>query len=500
MTVKILSSTSTFNGVSYNTNKTQSAKGELMKFRNFGYLQSAQKVTPDEMKTFLKVHSNRNTRVKNQQFHAMISCKGREFDKKELTDMAEKWLHKMGYGNNPYLIVFHGDTKNNHVHMVSSRIGNDGKKINDSMERIRAQKCMLEILDRNPGQECHKVLEQLKSFSFSTVSQAKLYLETQGYSLNEKEGNLALYKFGLLQGELSLKQLNSKTNSYSPDKARFKQLNALFDKYRKVYNSAPVPVFEALKGNRLGKPAGYRSEMADFLKEKFGVELIFHGKDGKAPYGYTIIDHSKKIILKGSEVFPLKNLIREETKDGVKVINFASQSDNAAYENITGTTDTVFRFKRLPRQAAYRLKLLSVLEDFANLQRGLEEYGLHLLVNDKKLYLLDSQERFFISLEAILKTKEYNRFASHWNVPERTDTGQASSVKTGSDSRQLILVQPDKQNDNPLYLGDEYAETDRETANPLTNINLDIHQDVDDEALNGRRRNKEKGNKQKSIR
>lgn len=118
MTVKILSSTSTFNGVSYNTNKTQSAKGELMKFRNFGYLQSASKVTPDEMKTYLKVHSNRNNRVKNQQFHIVISCKGREFDNKELTDMAEKWLHKMGYGTNPYLIVFHGDTKNNHVHVV----------------------------------------------------------------------------------------------------------------------------------------------------------------------------------------------------------------------------------------------------------------------------------------------------------------------------------------------------------------------------------------------
>jgi len=299
MTVKILSSTSTFNGVSYNTNKTQSAKGELMKFRNFGYLQSSPKVTPDEIKTFLKVHSNRNTRVQNKQFHAMISCKEREFNKKELTKMAEKWLEKMGYGDNPFLIVFHGDTKNNHVHMVSSRIGNDGKKINDSMERIRAQKCMLEIMERNPGQECSKTLDQLKSFSFSTNSQAKLYLETQGYSLQEKEDKLALYKFGLLQGELSLKEIMDRTAGYSPDKARKKQLHALFEKYRKVYCSTPVPVFEPLKGNRLGKPTGYRSEMADFLKEKFGVELLFHGKDGKSPYGYTIIDHSRKIIFKG---------------------------------------------------------------------------------------------------------------------------------------------------------------------------------------------------------
>lgn len=498
MTVKILSSTSTFNGVSYNTNKTQSAKGELMKFRNFGYLQSARKVTPDEMKTYLKVHSNRNTRVKNQQFHAMISCKGREFDKKELTDMAEKWLYKMGYGTNPYLIVFHGDTKNNHVHMVSSRIGNDGKKINDSMERIRAQKCMLEIIGRDPGQECNKVLDQLKSYSFSTNSQARLYLETQGYSLNEKEGNLALYKFGLLQGEISLKQL--KTNSYSPDKARIKQLHALFDKYRKVYNSAPVPVFEPLKGNRLGKPTGYRSELAAFLKEKFGVELIFHGKDGKAPYGYTIIDHNRKIILKGSEVFPLKNLTKEETRDAVKVINFAFQVDKTAYENITGTTDTVFRFKRLPRESAYRLKLLSVLEDHHQVQKSLEEYGLHLLVNEKRLYLLDARERFFISLEAILRSGEYNRFARLWNVPERKEIEQSPLTRTGAASRALVPVHPDKETLASESQANDQVEPDRETANPISNISLDIHQDVDDEALHGRRRNKEKDNKKRSIR
>ncbi|MEX2511677.1 MAG: relaxase/mobilization nuclease domain-containing protein [Cyclobacteriaceae bacterium] len=500
MTVKILSSTSTFNGVSYNTNKTQSAKGELMTFRNFGYLQTSPKVTPDEMKTFLKVHSNRNTRVQNQQFHAMISCKGREFEKKELTEMAEKWLHKMGYGNNPYLVVFHGDTKNNHVHMVSSRIGNDGKKINDSMERIRAQKSMLEIMDRNPENECSKLIKQLNSFSFSTLNQAKLYLESRGYGLKEADGNLSLYKFGLLQGELPIQKLTAITDSYDPDKARIKQLHALFEKYRKVYCSTPVGTFEPLKGNRLGKPTGYRSEMADFLKEKFGVELIFHGKEGKPLYGYTIIDHNKKIIFKGSEIYPLKDLIREETKDKLKVLNFASQSDKSAYQNLTGTSDTVFRYKRLPRQAAYRLKLLSVLEGFPHLQPGLDQYQLNLLVNEKHLYLLDSKERFFISLDAVLNTAEYNRFAKLWEVPTLDEKSKAENNTKIPESRDLLPVQPDFQGTTPEALENTTAEPERDTEIPISNLNLDIHQDVDDEALHGRRRNKEKGNKRKSIR
>src|SRR5690606_20281506 len=107
MTVKILSSTSSFNGVSYNTNKTQTAKGELMKFKNFGYLQHSNNVTPEEMKTVLKVHSNRNKQVKSKQFHAVVSCKERRYTKIELTIIAEESLDKMGYGANPYLVVFH---------------------------------------------------------------------------------------------------------------------------------------------------------------------------------------------------------------------------------------------------------------------------------------------------------------------------------------------------------------------------------------------------------
>src|SRR5690606_8640251 len=144
MRAKILSSTSSFNGVTYNTNKTQNEKGELTRLRNFGYLQDTKEVGPNEVKNYLMAHSNRNSLVKDKQFHAMISCKGREFSKEQLTDIAHEWVDKMGYGNNPFLIVFHKDTANNHVHIVSSRIDKEGKKISDSFEKLRAQ----EAIDR----------------------------------------------------------------------------------------------------------------------------------------------------------------------------------------------------------------------------------------------------------------------------------------------------------------------------------------------------------------
>ena len=57
-------------------------------------------------------------------------------------------------------------------------------------------------------------------------------------------------------------------------------------------------------GTRL-KPWWPPGETAD----KFGVQIIFHGKDGKPPYGYTVIDHSKKMVYKGKDLMPLAEFI-----------------------------------------------------------------------------------------------------------------------------------------------------------------------------------------------
>jgi hypothetical protein len=45
------------------------------------------------------------------------------------------------------------------------------------------------------------------------------------------------------------------------------------------------------------------------MHRKFGVEIIFHqSKNHDRPYGYTIIDHKKKEVLKGAQVMPLRHL------------------------------------------------------------------------------------------------------------------------------------------------------------------------------------------------
>lgn len=495
MTVKILSSTSSFNGVSYNTNKTQTAKGELMKFKNFGYLQHSSNVTPEEMKTFLKAHSNRNKQVKGKQFHAVISCKEREYTKIELTKIAEEWLDKMGYGANPYLIVFHSDTKNNHVHMVSSRIGTDGRKIKDNMERVRGQKAINEIMNRDVHRECQQTINDLESYSFSTVSQAKLFLENRGYSLKEEQDALKLYKYGIFQGQIPQLQIAGKLSAYTTDKQRQTQLKAIIEKYLKVYNSEPSPVYEPVKGNRIGRQIGYRSEMSDYLKAKFGLEFIYHGKKGKDPYGYTIIDHKAKIIFKGSEIYPLKKLVAGRAKGKIQVVSFASQEDKDAYLEGTNNSEAIFRFKGIQDPSTYRLKLLSSLTDFASVHQGLADFQLEIKAFKNTLYLLDPKEGFFTSLTSILKNHEYNRFALLWKVPQIDVQREPNNRQTVTDSSQDLPEFPSED----VSTGRQHSQEEMHRA---TNIHasLSINDDIDDEAIHGRDRKKKRATGRKNSR
>ena len=57
---------------------------------------------------------------------------------KVMTEAVRQYLKEMGYDNTQYLITRHLGTDNPHCHVVVNAVDNDGKKINDYMERKRS--------------------------------------------------------------------------------------------------------------------------------------------------------------------------------------------------------------------------------------------------------------------------------------------------------------------------------------------------------------------------
>ena len=171
MIIKILSSASaSFHGVQYNDKKVEKGTGELMLMKNFPSFIN-ENSSQEEVRNYFKSVS-KSGKVKKPQFHAVLSTKFREHSKEKLTKTAENFMQEMGYGDQPFIVVFHNDTENNHVHLVSTRVDkSSGKKINDSYEKLKSQSALAKVMEKMYGISNAENISKLLSYRISSLKQ-----------------------------------------------------------------------------------------------------------------------------------------------------------------------------------------------------------------------------------------------------------------------------------------------------------------------------------------
>lgn len=293
MIVKILDNSASFNAVRYNTNKINEGKGKLIEVRNFN-VENAINMTPSEVKGYLQSISAINKRVRNPQFHATISCEGRDFNSSELKFIANEYMSKMGYSKQPYIIVFHGDTNNNHVHVVSTRVDFKGKKIKDSYENLRSLKAINEIIKQHYPERYSQSLKEIKGFSVENKAQFLSLLRQNKYSFKEVNDTISIYKNG--EKVEDFKESNLKIRV--PNKSNTDKIKKIMDDYSRL-NKDIHPVY-----NHKNQIVNYTSEFTHALREK-DIDIVFSFSGDKKPFGFTVIDNNSKQVFKGSHVAKL---------------------------------------------------------------------------------------------------------------------------------------------------------------------------------------------------
>ena len=318
MIVKIMKPAgSNFPGIQYNDKKIDKGKGELMLMKNFpSFINESS--SKEEVKSYLASVS-KSEKVKKPQFHAVLSTKFREHSKEELTKIAENFMDEMGYGNQPFIVVFHNDTENNHVHIVSTRVDKQtGKKINDSYEKLKSQRALAKVMEKIYGISNVENINKLLSYRISSLKQMELLLERNGFRLaqnKEDETQLDILKNGVREKTISGNQIvfDNKKNEN-----RTKQIKAILSKYKDLYSNKVFKVQdfrkqEAMlpeeKQNEETEPKiEIESELQKKLKESLGIDILFHHKDGQKPFGYSLIDNRTGTVYKGSEIMKMNDL------------------------------------------------------------------------------------------------------------------------------------------------------------------------------------------------
>ncbi len=318
MIVKLMKpASSNFPGIQYNDKKIDKGKGELMLMKNFpSFINESS--SKEEAKSYLASIS-KSEKVKKPQFHAALSTKFREHSKEELTKIAEHFMDEMGYGNQPFIVVFHNDTENNHVHIVSTRVDkHTGKKINDSYEKLKSQRALAKVMEKIHGINNVENINKLLSYRISSLKQLELLLERNGFRLaqnKENETRLDILKNGVREKTISGNQIvfvNKKNEN------RTKQIKAILSKYKdlcsnKVFKVQDFRKQEAMlpeeRQNEETEPKiEFESELQKKLKESFGIDILFHHKVGQKPFGYSLIDNRTGTVYKGSEIMNMNDL------------------------------------------------------------------------------------------------------------------------------------------------------------------------------------------------
>ena len=113
--------------------------------------------TDTDIKFFGRVLYHLGNRHDSEKRYAHISLnlpRGEHLNDTDFFELSKNYMNHMGYGEQPYVVIRHHDTKHEHVHIVSSTIQEDCLQINlsnDIRRSIATQKYLEKEFEQSPS-------------------------------------------------------------------------------------------------------------------------------------------------------------------------------------------------------------------------------------------------------------------------------------------------------------------------------------------------------------
>lgn len=249
----------------------------------------------------------------------------------QLSELADKYMERMGYGDQPYIVYKHSDTHNVHLHIVSVCVDENGKRLNSSYEWRRSEavcreleqeyglrnaeaetrnpKAELKKVDASKGDVRHQVGNTLKavleSYRFQTFGEYSALLSTLNieakqvrgeyndipytgiiYFATDDDGKVVSppFKSSRFGKRFGMERLEKKMRLHTKDY-----------KDKKWHPSIQGQVTDAMRTARS------REELVALLK-KGGIDVVFRENEAGRVYGVTFIDHNRREVFNGSRL------------------------------------------------------------------------------------------------------------------------------------------------------------------------------------------------------
>ena len=272
-----------------------------------------------------------NRRTTNTVFHVLLNPSPEDkLTGEQLREIAREYMERMGYGNQPYIVFKHNDISREHLHIVSLRVDEQGRKLPHDFEARRSMEILRDLErkyglhpsvkgqeltdkeglrkvnypDGNVKRQVSSVVRAcLRNYRCSSYGEFRTLLELFNISVEERTGTIDGRNYaGIVYGALTDdgygigtpfkssrigKDVGYKAlqKYYATSKDRLKEKGSL-DSLRQTVKDAM-------------SPHNTRDEFRQLLKAD-GIDAVFRMNPIGRIYGVTFIDHNTGIVANGS--------------------------------------------------------------------------------------------------------------------------------------------------------------------------------------------------------
>lgn len=333
MVAKVISGKSIRGALNYNENKVKAGNASCIKAHRFGSevkdLSFSNKVI-----RFQKL-TDRNPKVKTNALHISLNFDASEkLDIKKVNAIAHTYMERIGFGDQPYLVYQHTDAAHPHIHIVSTLIRPDGKRIDiHNLGRNESEKARKEIeieFGLVQAESKTKKKPELQPIEATKAIYGKV--ETKRTIANTVRWVTQKYKYTSLP-ELNavLRQFNVSADRGKEETQMFKKnglqyclldkngkkvgvpikASAIYGKPTLAWLEKQFKLNEALRQPykeklryKIDKGLALGKGMAVFEKwlHACNIKMILRQNEEGRIYGITFVDNQNKVVFNGSDL------------------------------------------------------------------------------------------------------------------------------------------------------------------------------------------------------
>lgn len=334
MVAKIIHGESAYGAIAYNQKKIDEDKGKII-FSNkmIQDFPSGNVSIYNALKSF-EPYLIVNKRTKKPIIHISLNPDPKDkLDEQQLSSLAQDYMERMGYGEQPYVVYQHNDIERTHLHIVTINVDEQGNKIDDSHEWRRSTQICRDLEDEY---KLNKIPEEslsdklfLKKLDYkkgniknqiSNITQT-LLKEYTFQSFGEYNALLSCFNIHVehIKSNDPKKKYNGMVYSPTDDKGKIvgnpikssrisKKLG--YDLIKSIIDKSVVKVKrDGLKTSELKNSISLSLNTSNHDIKKFisslaksSIDVVFRQNETGRIYGITFIDHKNKLVCNGSKL------------------------------------------------------------------------------------------------------------------------------------------------------------------------------------------------------